>query len=206
MGANDVLPTVPTFVLGESSITHLQQLAYCASFLIDCDVRPEWHGYSAAETSISATTWTDIGSGTAAPAIAYDSDGVLQGIATPSLAATIVTQGIYCVEMSAGVPTPSATDMVYIGFLWTAGTHNAEYTNGTNAIFGVRATETLSTTGGDTILCTSDVCPVVCYPGDVITPRIYTSAATTMQANVNSGTFSGRFNTNFTGYLVSMGT
>jgi hypothetical protein len=202
-GASNVIPTVPQFVTGDTSITKLQQLSYAVSFIIDCDIRPTWHMYKKSTQAIPGTTWTPIASGT----IAYDCDGV--GAGTPMIA-DIVTTGYYAVEMCTQIVCTSANWKFFTSFLLTAGTSNPHYTSGTTLIFGVRQQMTTDSASYDTANVSADITPWVCYPGDTIQPQVYVGTAMTMDYNQNetSGATGqqGRFSCNFTGYLVRTGT
>lgn len=192
------LPTVPTFTDGESSLAHLESLASAVSFLSSCDMRPMWHFYKTATQSIASSTWTTV----AYNYVAADSDGVYAGGTVGE--ATIVTQGYYVVEACAGALT-SAAQGFYTRFLWTAGTHNANYSSGTSLVFGQTGGETNGQANQDAQLCFSAPCPYVCYPGDTIQAQVFSTGAISLAYNENVSYLKGRFAANFTGYWLRTG-
>lgn len=192
------LPTVPTFAFGDSSITNLQNLSNAVSFLVDCDVRPLFHGYQATTTAMSASTFTTPGTKT----VAYDDDGVLISTA---MIATIVTQGYYCFEACIPIQTLATLQNTDFIFLVTAGANNPHHTNGTTTLFGQRGVLGGAGTGNDNTACISDICPWVLFPGDTVQPRGWINAAATMDFNRNATFTAGRYVNNFTGYWLRTG-
>jgi hypothetical protein len=197
-GAGNVIPTVPTFVTGDTSLLKLQQLSYAVSFLTDQDVRPTWHFYKTTTQSIPASTWTAVTSGT----VAYDNDGVYS-----NFSAQIVTTGYYVVEACLQIIDTATIFDFYTAFQIVAGANNPHHTSGTNSgFFGQRMSATSANTVTDNANCISDTCPWVLYPGDVVSPMIWVSAAATADHNTNNSYMQGRFATTFSGYLSRTGT
>lgn len=197
------LPTVPgPFADGTApTLVQLQQLAGAVSFISDCDVRPTWHLYQTNTQSLSASTWTNLGTA-GGNNVAFDSDGVSSG----SGVATIVTQGYYAVEACADIAVSSPAFTFLVAFLWKAGANNPHFTNGTTLRFGARGGNIVTDASANTAYCASDICPNVCYPGDTIVPQVFASAAIGLKYNTNDAYNEGRFVANFTGYFISEGT
>lgn len=195
------LPTLPTFVAGDTSITKLQQLAYFAQFLSVCDVRPTYHAYKTATQAIPGNTFTVLSGGT----VAYDNDG--QSTPSGSMVSTIQTQGYYACEMTAGFKQTGTSIDCYVAFLWTAGSSNPNFTAGATQRFGIRSNKSGTATAADNVLCSSDITPNVCYPGDTISPEVFCLTGLTINVNNSSQTtFQGRFNVSFTNYWLRFGT
>jgi hypothetical protein len=193
-----LIPTVPAFVAGDISITKLQQLSQCVSFLTVASSFPVWHVYRASGTqSVPATTWTSI----SFPATAIDSDGMSSG----SSAITVRTQGYYAMEACVPVKTQAAAFNMQVAILFTAGLANPHYTSGTTNRFGYRSGLSWTAINFDESVCVDDVCPVVCYPGDTLAVQLYASVAVVTDANTCSSAVLGRFVTNFTGRWVRQG-
>jgi hypothetical protein len=200
MGANNVLPSVPTFTAGAPSIANLNALSYAVSFLCDNDTRPAWSFFMYTGTqSIVAATWTNV----SYDHTAFDSDGVQS---YPY--AQIVTQGYYaltaCVQIEANANT---ADMYTGAFLFTAGANNPHYTTGTTQFFGYRGGKASSTAqaAADNAVCLADLTPMVLYPGDKLSVSVYLSAAHTLDINQNTSYIQGRFATKFTGNWIRTG-
>lgn len=200
MGANNVLPSIPTFTAGAPSINQLNALSYAVSFLCDNDVRPAWSFFMYTGTqSVSANTWTNV----SFDHTAFDSDGVQS---YPY--AVIKTQGYYglsaCVQPEANANT---TDLFAAAFLFTAGANNPHYTSGNTQFFGYKGSG-LSSTGSaaaDNAFCLSGETPMVLYPGDKISVSVYITAAHTLDYNQNTSYIRGRFATKFTGHWLRSG-
>ena len=188
------LPTVPTFVANDTSVTKLAQLSQAVSFLIDCDTRPAWHFYRTTTFSL-ANGWNIPGY----TVVAYDSDGVQS-----SGSAVIVTQGYYACEGCSDISNPSGIVMD-LSFQVTFGANNPHHTNGTTLVFGQRGGSWL-TPSADPAFTIGDICPAVLYPGDKVDFRTYVNATgQTLNKNVNAAFNEGRFVANFTGYFLRTG-
>jgi len=202
-GANDVLPTVPQFVQGETSVANLNNLGYATDFLCDDNTRPVYKAFKPFATTIStANTWTNVSGGN----VAFDSDG--QGTTGLSnMDVNITTTGYYCCEAAASIKSFSTSYNFKIRFLFTAGAPNPVYATGTTIPFGQRASGSLAVTGTDTALCASDICPTVCYPGDTIAMQVYTSNTNmnTLDFNNNAAFNQGRFVLSFSTYYLRVG-
>lgn len=205
MGANNVLPTVPTFTAGAPSLAQLNQLSYAASFLVNANVRPEWMVFSTATQSVAANTWTNV----AFNKVQYDSDGVAGAAGANLPAVKIVTQGYYSLEACVQVQGNSGTNNQFTpAFLFTAGPNNAHYAANSTYYFGFRGGKTSSTAqaAGTNANTPCDITPMVLYPGDQLNVAVYITAAMTLDFNQNTSYVQGRFSTKFTGYWVRTGT
>jgi hypothetical protein len=194
------LPTVPSFSTGDTSITKLQQLSNAVSFLAVAQSGVMWHFYANSQQGAFSGSWVPL----IFANVALDTDGVWNAAANGI--ATIVTQGYYAVEMCLPVETAVTTFTIRAGFLWTAGANNPHFSVGTTRKYGVRSGATNPQLSTNETLCVSDLIDVVCYPGDTITPRIFTSSSCTIDFNSALSVTKGRFVTNFTGHLVCLGT
>jgi hypothetical protein len=191
------LPTVPSFDDGDTSILKLQQLSQAVSFLVDCDTHPLWHLYnSATHSGVTTSTWVELGTATN---IAWDNDGV-----SDSGVAEIVTQGYYAVEACVPFESISASNDLYVRFLYTAGS-NGTLDSGTTITFGRAGGSAVQSASQDTDICISDIVPACCYPGDTIEVEMYYTSDVTVNYNQNTSYISGRFPFNFTGYLIRTG-
>jgi hypothetical protein len=190
------LPTVPSFGANDTSLTNLQNLSYSVSFLINCGVRPLWHFIRTATFSMSAG-FNNPGYAT----VIYDSDGV-----QTSGLAQIVTQGYYAVEGCSDLSTGSSGIAFDTRFLLTAGANNPHLTLGSTRVFGQRGGNSVATASTDTAVTLTDICPIVCYPGDTLQYDTYVNSATSLNFNQNTSYIAGRFVANFTGYFVRTGT
>lgn len=194
-----LVPTVPTFVMGDASVTKLQQLSLCVTWLANAQASPMWHLYRTATASIGASTWTTIPMSYAS----LDTDGVWSG----SVSVVINTQGYYATEACVPFQTTATATQCKASFLWTAGTNNAHYTSGTTLRYGLRSGFSVAATSADETLCPDDICPVVCYPGDTIVLQAYAGAAMTIDQD-NGGGVNGvqaRLVCNFTGHWIRTG-
>jgi hypothetical protein len=195
------LPTVPTFVALDSSLTKLQQLSACVEWIIDCSTgsRPIWHLYRSTTLSLSANTWTNYGGA----GQAIDTDGVnVLGTGVVE----IQTQGYYVVE-GCGQLVNNANDVQFLtSFLWTAGANNPHFSSGATQRFGTRGGATCSEATTDAAQTPQCICPNVCYPLDTIQFQVWTSTAFNLDRNSNNAYQQGRFVTQFTGMWLREGT
>jgi len=191
------LPTVPSFVAGDTSITKLQQLSAAVGFLCDDDIRPTWHIYATSTQAISATTFTT----RTFDSVIYDNDGVY---VSPGV--TIVTQGYYMMETCIPIShTAASSRHAQVYFLFTAGANNPHFTAGTTLKFGASGFPTSSVANEDFDIVARDICPNVLFPGDKIAVQAWTDAAATFLTNSNASYISGRFVPNFTGQWLANG-
>jgi hypothetical protein len=183
-------------VLGETSITNLNNLAYAVDFLIDDNTRPVYKAFFPYTYSVPATTWTTLMGGE----IAFDSDG--QGGSATNMQTVVNTTGVYSCEGCVSVKNLSTVYVFKVRFLFTPGPNNPVYTG--TVPFGQRTTATYldASAATDTTLCCSDICPAICYPGDTIALQVYTGAAMTVDYNNNKNFNQGRFVTSFTTYYL----
>lgn len=189
------IPTVPSFVAGDTSITKLQQLSDAVLFLSDCDVRPLFHIIKNSTFTPALSTWQTLSGGTNI----YDNDGFLSS--GTSFAPTIRTQGYYAFEGC--VPwTTGALMHVKISFLFTAGASNPGFVAGSTIRFGMRDSNTNATAANDTAFCAADECPAALYPGDTVAMQVWTDTAVSTGFNNNTSYISGRIVPNFTGYWL----
>ena len=193
MGANNVIPTVPTFVAGAPAITDLNNLSYAASFIIDHGTRPAWKFFMAATQSLAANSWT----GVAFDHVAYDSDGTYSAV---NHGANIVTQGYYEVEACVQLEAGTNKDNFALCFEWDPTNVNPHFASGP-LDFGWKgsATPQSSSAAADACYCISAITPFPMYPGDLIQVRAFSSAAHTIDFNQNTSYTQGRFSTQFTG-------
>jgi hypothetical protein len=200
MGANNVLPVVPTFVPGSPAISDLNNLSYAASFLIDHGVRPTWKFFSRATQSIGATAWTVV----AFDHVAYDSDGTYSAI---NHGANIVTQGYYEMEASIGVQAGANKDNFAVAFQWSPTSGNPHFSAGVTTFgwYGSAMSQTGSAAADD-YYTTSAISPFPAYPGDLFQVLVWSAAAHTLSFNNNGSFDQGRFSTQFTGRWVHSGT
>lgn len=198
MGANNVLPTIPTFSDTAPSLADLNNLSYAVSFLTDVDTRPAWKIYTKTTQSLTANSWHAI----TLASVALDSDGVADGTGI-----TIVTQGFYALTAMAQIQATGSQFAIGVAFNATGKGNNPHLASGATLRFGERgdSVETAVTTN-TTALVTSTVTPICMYPGDTIRMQVYTTAAATHTNNVNTTYQQGRFAPNFTGYLARLGT
>jgi hypothetical protein len=199
MGANNVIPTVPTFVAGAPSLTDLNNLAYAASFLIDHGTRPTWKFIaSSVAGTVTAATWTVVPFND----MIYDSDGTWT---SGSSGATIVTQGYYRLEAGVQVEELATRVNFATAFKWTAGIHSP-YSAQSPYWFGHRGIS-MSITGTATASqagCNADITPFAMYPGDLLQVMVFIGGATNaiLEANDNGGGANymlGRMSMQFTG-------
>lgn len=192
------IPTVPTFVNGDTSITKLRQLSQCVSFVTNAQSYPVWHLYRHSTFSVTpANTWVTV----PMTATAFDSDRVGTGSGV-----TIVTQGYYTCEACVPFVSQASVNNGWAAFLWTAGPANANFSAGTTVQFGLKAGRIIAATGSDEVLSPADMCPVVCYPGDTIVVQANVAINNTViDVNNPTSAFAGRFTCNFTGRWVRVG-
>jgi hypothetical protein len=190
------LPTVPSFVANDSSLTKLQQLSGAVDFLVNTGTRPILHIYKVSASSITASTWTTVPGGT----IAYDSDNMTGGSAT--FAPTIKTQGYYSFEGCAQWATGTTGIFQRVSFLFTAGSGNPNFTLGTTVRFGLRGGNSTTTAANDTVQCTTAVSPMGLYVNDTVAMQVWTDVTTNILNNSNVSYISGRFVLNLTAFWL----
>lgn len=192
------IPTVPTFVNGDTSVTKLRQLSQCVSFVTCAQNYPVWHLYRLSSfTLTAANTWTTI----PMTATAFDSDRV-----GSSVGATIVTQGYYTCEGCVPFVSQASANNGWAAFLFTAGPANPNFSSGSTIPFGLKSARIIGATGADEVLTPADMCPAVCYPGDTISLQANGGLTNTVvDFNNPSSAVAGRFNCNFTGRWVRIG-
>ena len=196
-----IIPTVPTFTTGDTSITNLQSLAACAGFF-SCISSPTgslpfFHCYRTTTQSISASTWTSVGF----PIVVADTDGMSNGTGV-----TVVTQGYYAIDACLPFTTLSSGFIALCRFLFTAGTHNPHFTSGTQVIFGGRGSFTIAAVGYDEVSSVTDITPMVCYPGDTLNAQVFSTVAFVVDNVANATLIVGRYPPNFTGRWIRSGT
>ena len=180
------VPVPPAFVTNDSSLSKLNALSACASFL--GQTTPSWHFGSTTATSVPATTAQLIPMG-----VNYkDLNGPVW---TSAGFATIVYQGVYKCDYS--LPFNAvASDPLRTYLLLTTGAANPRGT-GITTIFALRANYTA---GYATCLSAGDQTPYACYPGDTIKVMAYASATSALvPKNLSLGT--GIAVAGMTGYL-----
>ena len=205
MGANNVIPSVPSFSAGAPSIADLNALSYAVGFLVNQDTRPTWTAFMSSGTqSATANAWTSI----SFDHVALDSDGVFGASNVNLPAAVIVTQGFYAFEACFQLEANTNDDQYTGAFLFTAGANNIHLTTGTTRRFGFRGS-CLSNTGqaaADNATCLSSWFPTCLYPGDKINVQVYSANNThTLDKNSNTSYIQGRFVPKFSGYLRATG-
>lgn len=206
MGANNVLPTIPTFTAGAPTLAQLNNLSYAASFLIDHGVRPTWKFIaSSVAGSVTAATWTVVPFNDSI----YDSDGVWT---SGSNGATIKTQGYYRVEAGVQVEELASKYNFVTAFKWTAGA-SSPYTAQSPYWFGYRAMDTgvTGSAAASNSACIASPTPIPMYPGDLLQVMLYVSGSTAviLEANDNAGQptqfMQGRMSLQFTGRWLHTG-
>jgi len=193
------IPTVPTFITGESSITDLQSLSAAVSMVCVAANFPMWRFYGTGTQSLTANTWNQLRVGD----VAVDTDGVYS---TPATTATIKTQGYY--ECEACVPYEgNATAFLGEGaFLVTAGTNNTHHTSGSSVMFGGFAGWASQNIAGiDATYTMSGKCPWVLFPGDTIIVQVYPLSSGTLNNGQNATYTSGNLTPQFSGRWISTG-
>jgi hypothetical protein len=200
MGANNVLPAVPTFVAGSPLIADLNSLSYAASFIIDHGVRPTWKFFRGTSTqALTANTWTAVQYNK----VAYDCDNTYLG---SNFGANIATQGYYEVEASVQLAAGTTPDIFDVSFKLSMTSSNPNFAAGPQQ-FGYKGSG-LPQTGSavaDACFSTSAITTFPCYPGDLIAVLVYSSVAHTIDYNQNTSFDQGRFSTQFTGRWVRSG-
>ena len=193
-GANNVLPTVPSFVAGAPLLSDLNNLSYAVQFLADQDVRPTWHLFINTTQAITLNTWTNV----AFDHVAFDCDGVASTLPN----AVIKTQGRYALEACVQIEALAAKASITAAFLFTAGANNPNYTPGQTQFFGYRGTTSSQTSSAaaDNAICISTLTPMVLYPADQLNVAVYLGSSMTIDYNENTSFSQGRFATQFTGY------
>jgi hypothetical protein len=89
-----------------------------------------------------------------------------------------------------------------ISFLLTAGANNPNLGTGLTRRFGMRGSNSVSTTGNDTATCLSDHSPFALYPGDVVALQYFVDTAVSSSFNNNTSYISGRFVPSYNGYWL----
>jgi hypothetical protein len=194
-----LIPTIPTFVTGESSLAHLQQLSQAVSMCSVAANFPMWRFYNGgAVQALTTSTWNTVRTAN----VAVDTDGVFTGTGQ----ALIVTQGYYKCEACLPFEGQSASWLAQGVFKVVAGGSNPHYTSGAFAYFGGAATwSAYTSTSVDTSLCLNGKCPWVCYPGDTISVQTYPLSATTINNGQNNSATAGWFTPQFSGRWISIG-
>lgn len=190
------LPTVPTFVDGDTSITKLQQISDAVSFLSDITTRPYFKVYKTASVSLTINTWTTISFGT----VDYDNDGFNSG--SGPFAPVINTQGYYRFEGCVPLLTGATAISQRIAFLLTAGSNNPNLTVGSTLRFGLRGGNSVSTASNDTTQCSSEISPIGLYNGDSVALQVYVDTTVSTGFNANNSYISGRSILYFSGYWM----
>ncbi len=190
-----LVPTVPAFTLGDSSVARLQQLSSCVSWLANSQASPMWHLYRNTTFSIGATSWTTIPMTYAA----LDTDRSWSGTGV-----SLNTQGYFVTEACVPFLTSSTAAECRASFLWTAGANNPHFSSGSTVRYGLSTGYSIGASGADETEACDDVCPVVCYPGDTIVVQAYASSAMTIDTDIGTPLFS-RVVCNFTGHWVRVG-
>jgi hypothetical protein len=191
-----VIPTVPSFVTGDTSVTKLQQLSDAVAFLVDIDIRPIFRVYKTASSALTVGAWTKLPGGT----LDIDNDNFFS--AGIGFNPTIQTAGHYAFEACVPLLTGTTAIGQRISFLLTAGANNPNLGTGLTRRFGMRGGNSVSTTGNDTSTCTADHSPFALYPGDVVELQTYVDTAVSSSFNNNVSYISGRFVPSFTGYWI----
>ena len=183
------VPVPPAFVTNDSSLSKLNALSACASFL--GQTTPSWHFGSTTATSVPATTATLIPMG-----VNYkDLNGPVW---TSAGFATIVYRGVYKCDYSLPFNTVASNTLRTYLLLTTTATNPLHSTYPT-VIFALRATFEGSPQVA-TSLSAGDQTPIVCYPGDTIKVMAYaTNASALVPKNLSLGT--GIAVAGMTGYL-----
>lgn len=199
MGANNVLPAVPTFAAGSPTLAQLNALSYATSFIIDHDVRPAWKFFSTATQSLGAGAFTAVQFNK----VAYDCDGTY---GAGNFGANIVTQGYYEVEASIQLEAGANKDNFALCFAWSPTSGSPYFAQGP-LNFGYQgcALPQTGSANADASHCTTAITPFPMYPGDLIQVLAYSIAAHTIDFNQNTSFDQGRFSTQFTGRFVRSG-
>ena len=206
MGANNVLPSVPTFTAGSPTMAQLNALSYAVNFLVNGDVRPTFTAFmSSATMGTTANNWKTI----AFDHVAFDSDGVFGASGAGLPTATIVTQGFYSFEACVPIQANTNQDQTTCRFQFTAGANNPHFATNATAAFGHRGSRlsTSASAAADNSICLSAWFYTCLYPGDQIICQVYTVAnAHTVDTNSNTSYIQGRFPPRFSGQLRATGT
>ena len=189
------VPVPPAFVTNDSSLSKLNALSACASFL--GQTAPSWHFGSTTATSVPATTATLIPMG-----VNYkDLNGPVW---TSTGFATIVYQGVYKCDYSLPFNAVASNPLRTYLLLTTTATNPLHGTYPTIP-FALRANYTASVA---TSLSAGDQTPIVCYPGDTIKVMAYSSVTSALvpkssSAGVPVSAMSGYLYPSFTGRYLS---
>ena len=153
------VPVPPMFFTNDSSLSKLNALSACASFL--GQTLPSWHFGSTTATSVPAATATLI-----PMAVSYkDLNGPVW---TSTGFATIVYQGVYKCDYSLPFNVSTYTLSTYL--LLTTTATNPLHGTYPSVIFALRAAYTASAAMS---LSAGDQTPIACYPGDTIKVMAY---------------------------------
>jgi hypothetical protein len=196
-----LIPTVPAFITGDSSLVKMQQLAQCVAFLTSAQRYPMWHIYEYVHSSVvpfSGSTWTSMIFGFCA----FDSDQMWDNHNTARV--TVRTQGYFVCEACLPFISGGSGYAAQAAFLWTAGPANPHFSAGTTLQFGLKSGSVLASSN-DEVLCIDDICPVVCYPGDFIAAQVWGSVAASINVGGPTSYFGGRNTANFTGRWLRTG-
>jgi hypothetical protein len=161
------VPVPPTFSTNDSSLSKLNALSACASFL--GQTLPSWHFGSTTATSVPATTATLI-----PMAVSYkDLNGPVW---TSTGFATIVYQGVYKCDYSLPFNAVVSNTLRTYLLLTTTATNPLHGTY-PSVIFALRASYTASAAMS---LSAGDQTPIACYPGDTIKVMAYATYASAL--------------------------
>jgi hypothetical protein len=193
------LPTIPTFVNGDTSITKLNQLSQAVSMLTVAADYPVWRFYGTGTQTLTVTSWNQMHVGS----IAVDTDSTYVAPGT----AKIVTQGYYECEACIPFVGLSSSFLAQGLFQFTAGSGNPNHTTGSQVYFGGAASwAAYSASGVDTTICISGKCPYVCYPLDTITVQVYAvQAGMIINNGQNATNTAGWFTPQFSGRWIRTG-
>lgn len=187
MGANNVLPVIPTFTNSAPALADLNNLSYAAQFLAVADTRPSFKFYRNSSLTLSgANAYHAI----VMTNVAYDSDGTFD-----STGATIVTTGWYSLWGCVQVTTIAASQPLYAALNIVAGSNNPNLASGNSKRYtGRGGGSPTSTTSCDAAICVHAVTGFALYPGDKVRLQLYNVAASmTVENNINTSYQRGRF-------------
>jgi hypothetical protein len=193
------LPTIPTFVTGDTSLQKLQQLSQAVSMCSVASNYPLWRFYKNITQVLTANAWNPVH----CTVIAIDTDGVFT---TADGSATIVTQGYYECEGCVPFAGQASSFLTQANFMFTAGPNNPHYTSGSQVFFGgVASWAGYTASGVDAVVGTAGKCPYVCYPGDNLALRTYALGAMTINSGQNGSATAGWFTPQFSGRWIRSG-
>ena len=186
------IPTVPSFASNDSSLTNLQNLAYCAQFLAVS--APHWQFYSTASTAVPATTATTMpmeGS-VSNDESAWTSPGYI----------TVQTLGYYMCSYT----LPVTSGFTVRAYLLLTPSASSPYFGGGARVFALQSSFASTTA---IVMNGSDMTPICCYPGDTIKVVCFASGAVTQVPKSTANghlAASGALFPAFSGRYVSYGT